>query len=79
MKSWNYKEKFEDIIRLNNEIKKHLTEEELNKILSKDNEITNIEWIYNNKLKIEQSFYISFLLLINTLFDCHYDNDQRKY
>ena len=50
MKSWNSKEKFEDIIRLNDEIKKHLTEEELNKILSKDNEITNIEWIYNNKL-----------------------------
>ena len=53
MKSWNSKEKFEDIIRLNDEIKKHLTEEELNKVLSKDNEITNIEWIYNNKLKIE--------------------------
>ena len=52
MKSWNSKEKFEDIIRLNDEIKKHLTEEELNKVLSKDNEITNIEWIYNNKLKI---------------------------
>jgi len=50
MKSWNSKEKFEDIIRLNGEIKKHLTEEELNKVLSKDNEITNIEWIYNNKL-----------------------------
>ena len=50
MKSWNSKEKFEDIIRLNDEIKKHLTEEELNKVLSKDNEITNIEWIYNNKL-----------------------------
>ena len=53
MKSWNSKEKFEDIIRLNDEIKKHLTEEELNKVFSKDNEITNIEWIYNNKLKIE--------------------------
>ena len=52
MKSWNSKEKFEDIIRLNDEIKKHLTEEELNKVFSKDNEITNIEWIYNNKLKI---------------------------
>ena len=50
MKSWNSKEKFEEIIRLNGEIKKHLTEEELNKVLSKDNEITNIEWIYNNKL-----------------------------
>ena len=50
MKSWNSKEKFEDIIRLNDEIKKHLTEEELNKVFSKDNEITNIEWIYNNKL-----------------------------
>ena len=53
MKSWNSKEKFEDIIRLNDEIKKHLTEEELNKVFSKDNEITNIEWIYKNKLKIE--------------------------
>jgi adenylosuccinate lyase len=53
MKSWNSKEKFEDIIRLNDEIKKHLTEEELNKVFSKDYEITNIEWIYNNKLKIE--------------------------
>ena len=53
MKSWNSKEKFEDIIRLNDEIKKHLTEEELNKVFSKDNEITNIEWIYNNKLKIK--------------------------
>ena len=53
MKSWNSKEKFEDIIRLNDEIKKHLTEEELNKVFSKDNKITNIEWIYNNKLKIE--------------------------
>ena len=53
MKSWNSEEKFEDIIRLNEEIKKHLTKEELNKILSNDNEITNIEWIYKNKLKIE--------------------------
>ena len=53
MKSWNSKEKFEDLIRLNEEIKKYLTEEELNKVLSKDNEITNIEWIYNNKIKIE--------------------------
>jgi adenylosuccinate lyase len=41
MKSWNSKEKFEDIIRLNGEIKKHLTEEELNKVFSKGNEITN--------------------------------------
>jgi len=53
MKSWNSEEKFEDMIRLNEEIKKHLTKEDLNKILFNDNEITNIEWIYKNKLKIE--------------------------
>ncbi|SVB27416.1 uncharacterized protein METZ01_LOCUS180270 [marine metagenome] len=53
MKSWNSEEKFEDMIRLNEEIKKHLTKEDLNKILSNDNEITNIEWIYKNKIKIE--------------------------
>ena len=53
MKSWNSEEKFEDLVRLNEEIKKHLTKEDLNKILSNDNEITNIEWIYKNKLKNE--------------------------
>ena len=53
MKSWNSEEKFEDMIRLNEEIKKHLTKEDLNKILSNDNKITNIEWIYKNKIKIE--------------------------
>ena len=53
MKSWNSEEKFEDMIRFNEEINKHLTKEELNKILSNDNEVTNIEWIYKNKLKIE--------------------------
>ena len=53
MKSWNSEEKFEDMIRLNEKIKKHLTKEDLNKILSNDNEITNIEWIYKNKIKIE--------------------------
>ena len=53
MKSWNSEEKFEDMIRLNEEIKKHLTKEDLNKILSNDNKIINIEWIYKNKIKIE--------------------------
>ena len=53
MKSLKSKEKFEDIILLNDEIKNHLTKEELNKILYNDNEIANIEWIYKNKLKIE--------------------------
>ena len=53
MKSLNSEENFEDIISLNAEIKKHLSKEELNKILLQDNKITKIEWIYNNKLKIE--------------------------
>jgi len=53
MKSLKSKEKFEDIILLNEEIKNHLTKEDLNKILYNDNGIANIEWIYKNKLKIE--------------------------
>ena len=53
MKSLDSEKKFEGMIRLNEEIKKNLTKEELNKILSNDNEITNIEWIYKNKIKIE--------------------------
>jgi len=53
MKSLKSKEKFEDIILLNDEIKNHLTKEDLNKILYNDNGIANIEWIYKNKLKIE--------------------------
>jgi len=53
MKSWNSEENFEDIIRLNDEINNYLTEEELNKILSNDKEITNIEWIFKNKLKVK--------------------------
>jgi len=53
MKSWNSEEKFEDLIRLNDEIKKYLTEEELSKVLSNVKEIKNIEWIYKNKLKFK--------------------------
>jgi len=53
MKSRKSKEKFDDIIRLNDEITKYLTKEELNNFLSDEKEIKNIDWIYKNKLKFE--------------------------
>jgi adenylosuccinate lyase len=52
MQCFNSNEKFEDIICLNDEIKKLLTKEEVIKIFSNDKEISKIEWIYRNKLKI---------------------------
>ena len=49
MKSWDLKERFEDIIMNNKEIKKSLNLEELHKILSSEDRIDNIDWIYENK------------------------------
>ena len=51
MKSWNNKKKFIDLIKNNKIIKKYLSEKELKDILEKDEDITNINWIFKNKFK----------------------------
>jgi len=50
IKAWNSEERFEDIICQNLEINKYLNKKELKKLFSED-KITNIDWIFNNKLK----------------------------
>ena len=49
MESWNSKQKFEDILNNNKEIKKYLNPEELKKILYSEDKLDNIDWIFKNK------------------------------
>ena len=49
MKSWNTKERFEDILHNNKEIKIYLSNDEINKILYSKDEVSNIDWIFENK------------------------------
>jgi adenylosuccinate lyase len=49
MKSWNSKEKFQDIVMDNKEIKEYLDDLELKNILFKEDKINHIDWIYKNK------------------------------
>ena len=49
MQSWNSKQRFEDILNTNDEIKKYLNPEKLKKILYSDDKIDNIDWIFKNK------------------------------
>ena len=50
MKSWNSKDRFEEIIVNNEDIKRYLTNEEINRILFHEDKIDNINWIYKNKI-----------------------------
>ena len=50
MKSWNSKDRFEEIIENNKDIKKYLTKEEINRILFNEDKIDNINWIFKNKI-----------------------------
>ena len=50
-KSWNNKNSFEEIVFKDEEILKYLTESEIKQIFSKSDDIENINWIYENKLK----------------------------
>ena len=49
MKSWNSSQIFEDILYNSKAIKKYLNHNELKKILSREEKIDNIDWIYKNK------------------------------
>ena len=49
MKSWNSSQRFEDILYNSKAIKKYLNHNELKKILSSEEKIDNIDWIYKNK------------------------------
>ena len=50
MKSWNTKERFEDILVNNEKIQKHLTKEDIRKILYSKDKVSNIDWIFKNKI-----------------------------
>jgi len=50
MKSWNSKERFEDIIINNKEIQKFIDLKELKNILLSEDKIHNIDWIFENKI-----------------------------
>ena len=50
MQSWNSKNRFEDILLGNKEIKPYLSNEELKRILFDEDKIENIDWIYKNKI-----------------------------
>lgn len=49
MKSWNSKDRFEDMLLNNKEIKKYFSKDEIMKILYNEDKIDNIEWIFKNK------------------------------
>jgi adenylosuccinate lyase len=51
MQSWNSKERFEDILIKNDEIKKYILKDDLKKILTSDDKIENIDHIFNIKFK----------------------------
>ena len=50
MKSWNTKERFEDILVNNEEIQKYLSKDEISKILYSEDKVSNIDWIFKNKI-----------------------------
>ena len=50
MKSWNTKERFEDILVNNEEIQKYLSKDEIRKILYSEDKVDNIDWIFKNKI-----------------------------
>ena len=49
MKSWNSKDRFEDILVNNHKIKKYLSKKEIMKVLFSEDKIDNINWIFKNK------------------------------
>ncbi len=51
MASWNNKNNFEEILLKNKEFRKYISENELKKIMIKNNKIEKIAWIFKNKVK----------------------------
>ena len=51
MQSFNNNKKFDDLIIKNKEIRNYLNANEIKKILRKNENIQNINWIYENKFK----------------------------
>ena len=49
MESWNNDKRFEDIINNSEKIKKYLDQNELNDILTRDEDLGQIDWIFKNK------------------------------
>ena len=51
MESWNNKNNFEEILLKNKEFRKYISENELKKIMIKNDRIEKIAWIFKNKVK----------------------------
>ena len=51
MASWNNKNNFEEILLKNKEFRKYISENELKKIMIKNDKINKIAWIFKNKVK----------------------------
>ena len=51
MLSWNNNKNFEEIVIKNKKIRKYLSLKDLTEILTKEEVIKNINWIYKNKFK----------------------------
>ena len=51
MASWNNKNNFEEILLKNKEFRKYISENELKKIMIKNDKIEKIAWIFKNKVK----------------------------
>ena len=51
MASWNNKNNFEEILLKNKEFRKYFSENELKKIMIKNDKIEKIAWIFKNKVK----------------------------
>ena len=51
MASWNNKNNFEEILLKNKEFRKYISENELKKIMIKNDRIEKIAWIFKNKVK----------------------------
>ena len=49
LKSWNSKERFEDVLNNDEKIKKYLKTKELKNILKNEDKIAHIDWIFKNK------------------------------
>ena len=49
MQSWNSNERFEEVLMKDENIKKYITIDELKEIISDEDNIENIDWIYQNK------------------------------
>ena len=51
MASWNNKNNFEEILLKNKEFRKYISQNELKKIMIKNDKTEKIAWIFKNKVK----------------------------